>query len=83
MAESKILAWIINLIGIPAAVFGYISNPDNIKSTILFIFGLSFIMLRGYFFFVERRQRQREKEIDLWHKEQDKQDRINSMKKNP
>lgn len=38
------------------------------------------VMARLYFFVVDKRISIREKEIELWHLEQDKQDRINKSK---
>lgn len=80
MAQIK-WAWIIcDMLGIPVTVLGILANIDNVRSTILFMIALSYALPRCYFDIIARRQRTREKEIELWHKEQDKIDRINKNK---
>lgn len=79
MAEAKIV-WVLlaNLIGIPFYVYAFVANFDSIKSTVLFILAVLGLMVRGYFFIVQKRQAIREKEYELWDKEQTKRDKIKS-----
>jgi hypothetical protein len=81
MAQIKWTLIICDILGIPATFLGIVSNIDNIRSIILFILALTYIMFRLYYYAIQKQQAVREKEIDLWHKEQDKQERINKTKK--
>jgi hypothetical protein len=80
MAQIKWTLILCDMLGIPVAFLGIISNMDNIRSTILFIVGLIYIMTRLYFFVIQRGQAVRQKEIELWHQEQDKIERIEKKK---
>ena len=81
MAQIK-WAWIIcDMLGIPVTLLGIASNIDNIKSTILFIIAAIYLMIRAYYYAIRQQQAVREKDIDLWYKETDKQERINKNKK--
>lgn len=80
MATLKWSLIIADILGIPIWMIGIVSNMDNIRSAILFILGLMYVMTRMYFFVIQKKQAIREKEIDLWNKEQDKQDRIKKSK---
>lgn len=81
MAQIKWWAYVImDLFGLPFWLLGILKNLDNIKSSILFLVGLIYAMSRLYFYVVQRRQAVREKELNLWHQEQDKQDRIKKSK---
>lgn len=76
MATAK-LAWVLfDLLGLPVWLMGILSNLDNIKSLILFMLGVVYGGLRVYYYLKQKDQALREKELDLWHKEQDKLDRI-------
>lgn len=81
MAQIKWALILADIFGIPVTILGIIQNWDNIRSAILFLVGLTYLMSRLYFYVIQRRQAVREKEIDLWFREQDKQDRINKTKK--
>lgn len=81
MAQIKWAVWLADLLGISTTLLGFISNIDNVKSAILFILALTYMMFRIYFYVIQRQQSIREKEIDLWHQEQDKIERINKSKK--
>lgn len=76
MAQIKIAWLIVELLGWPLTVLGIVVNFDNLKSVILFIIALSFLMVRMYYYVVQKKQSVRDKELDLWSKEQDKIDRI-------
>lgn len=81
MAQIKWALILADLLGIPFYLLGIAENFGNIRSAILFIVGLTYIMFRMYFYVIQRRQAIRDKDIDLWHKEQDKEERINKNKK--
>lgn len=79
MASVK-LGWLLfEIIGWPVWLLGVVNNLDNWKSVFLTILAAIFLLVRLYYYHVQKRQAVREKEIDLWHKEQDKQDRINRI----
>lgn len=80
MAQVKWALIICDMLGISATLMGIFANLENVKSTVLFFLALIFLMLRLYFFVVQRRQAIREKDLELWHMEQDKEERINSKK---
>lgn len=69
MAETKIILFLANWIGYPLYIFAFISNLDNVKSTILFICAVLFFMVRTYFYIIKSKQQVREKEFDLKEKE--------------
>lgn len=76
------IGWLIaDWIGIPLSLLGIVINMDNIKSAVIAMLAMIYLMLRIYFYFIQKQQAVREKEIDLWFREQDKQDRINQNKK--
>lgn len=81
MAQIKWAVWLADLLGISTTLLGFISNIDNVKSAILFILALTYMMFRIYFYVVQRKQAVREKDLDLWHKETDKQERIKKNEK--
>lgn len=80
MAQVKWALILCDMLGIPATVLGIWANVDNIKSTILAILAIAYLMGTGYYRFRKMAQDEKSREIDLWHKEQDKQDRINKNK---
>lgn len=72
------IGWLIaDWLGIPLSLLGIVVNIDNIKSTVIALIAIIYLMIRTYFYFVQKQQAVREKEIELWHKMQDKQERIN------
>lgn len=77
MAQVKWALIICDMLGISATLMGILANWENVKSAILFFLALIFLMVRIYFYVLQKRQSVREKELELWHKEQDKQDRKN------
>lgn len=75
------LGWMIaDFLGIPAYMLGVYFNFDNVKSAILFIVGLIYVMIRAYYYAIQKNQSVREKELELWHKEMDKKERMNKIK---
>lgn len=81
MAQVKWALILCDMLGIPVTVLGIWANIDNIKSTVLFILALTYVMFRLYYYAIQKQQAVREKDLDLWHKEQDKIERINKAKK--
>ncbi len=81
MAQVKMIWLICDIFGIPITCLGIVANIDNIKSVILAILGIAYLMVRGYYFMVQKEQAVREKELDLWHREMDKEERIKKMSK--
>lgn len=74
---------LIDFIGIPTVFLGIADiwvKIDQGKSIIITILAASYVLLKMYWMDSERRQAKREKEIDLWHKEQDRIDRMNKNK---
>lgn len=70
------IGWlIVDWLGIPLSLLGIYLNLDNVKSAIIAILAIIYLMLRTYFYFVQKNQAVREKEISLWHLEQDKMER--------
>lgn len=57
MAETKFAAILLNLIGIPLCFLSFWQNLDNVKSAVLFMCALCFILIRMYFFVVWARQK--------------------------
>ncbi len=80
MAQVKWALILCDMLGIPVFFMGITANIDNVRSAVLFILATIYIMIRGYFFFVRQRQAVKEKDIELWHLNQDKQDRIKTKK---
>lgn len=81
VAQAKLMWIIADIIGLPVAFLGIITNLDNVKSAIIAILAIAYLMLRLYFYFVQKQQAIREKEYELWEKEMNKQDRILKMAK--
>lgn len=77
------IGWIIvDWLGIPLSLLGIYLNMDNIKSAIIAILGISYLMVRMYFYVVKSKQTVREKELSLWHLEMDKIEREEKRKQN-
>lgn len=76
MAQVKMIWLICDIFGIPLTVLGIVANIDNIKSVILAILAIAYLMGTGYYRFRRLAQEERAREIDLWHKEMDKKDRM-------
>lgn len=71
MATAKLTWFIIDLLGFPVWLAGIMSNLDNWKSLILMLIGCIYAGLRTYFYYVQKEQSVREKELELKHKELD------------
>ncbi len=64
MAEAKLAAIILNIIGIPLCFLAFIQNLDNVKSAVLFICALCFILIRMYFFVIWAKQKTEKNKLD-------------------
>lgn len=82
MAQVKMIWLICDIFGIPLTLLGIVANIDNIKSAILAILAIAYLMGTGYYRFRRLAQAERDRELDLWHKEMDKQERIRKMEEN-
>lgn len=71
MAETKLAAILLNLLGIPLCFYSFMQNIDNVKSAVLFIVALCFLMFRLYFFVVWAKQKTRKNELELEKMERD------------
>lgn len=80
MAQAKIVWLILDFLGIPITILGILTNMDNVKSAILAILGISYVMCRMYFYVVKSKQSVREKELELWDKEMNKFEREQKLK---
>lgn len=79
MAQAKILWLLADIIGIPMTILGFILNLDNVKSALIAMLAIIFLMIRLYYYVVQKKQAVREKEIELksqeitlWFREQEK-----------
>lgn len=81
MAQIKWALLIADMLGIPAYVIGFITNFGTVKAGVLFIVGLSYVLVRLYFYVAKKKLEIRKDEIDLWFREQEKQAHINKNKK--
>jgi len=80
MAQIKLVWILIDFLGVPLSLFGFIINLDNVKSTLIALLALIYLMCRVYFYVVQKEQAVREKELKLWHDEMDKFERQQKMK---
>lgn len=80
MAQSKMIWLICDFLGIPLSILGIIANMDNVKSAIIAVLGITYLMIRMYFYMIKAKQDVKEKDLDLWHKEMDKNDREEERK---
>lgn len=74
MAETKFALILFNLLGIPVYILGFFANLDNIKSAILFLLGLIYMMIQIYFNVIWAKQKTRMRELDIQQKEKDLKD---------
>lgn len=79
MAHAKLMWLIADIIGIPMTILGFILNIDNVKSAFIAIIVIIYLMIRLYYYVVQKKQAVRQKEIelksqeiDLWFREQEK-----------
>jgi len=80
MGQVKLVWILIDFLGVPLSLFGFIVNIDNIKSSIIAILAMIYLMCRVYFYIVQKKQAVREKDLKLWHDEMDKYERQQKMK---
>lgn len=87
ISKKKAMRMIIDIIGIPTMLLGIVDNIDNGRGIILSILAAAYASLRLYWLHSDKTQSYRkneqairDKELELWHKEQDKIDRMNKNK---
>lgn len=80
MAQAKMIWLLCDFFGIPLSILGIIANLDNVKSAIIAVLGISYLMVRMYFYVTKAKQDVRDKEFELWHKEMDKNEREEKIK---
>lgn len=74
--------WLIaDLIGIPTSLYGMWLNIDNIKSAIIALLVISYLSLRIYYYWKRSEIEIKEREIQLWEKELNKQERLEKRDK--
>ncbi len=82
MAQVKMIWLICDIFGIPITLLGIAANIDNVKSAIIAILAIAYLMVRGYFYYLKSDQAVREKELEIWHKQIDKEERLKKMTEN-
>ena len=70
MAQLKMLVILADIFGIPFYLLGMWENIDNGRGIILSILGAMYIILRMYYYNIDRHQRRRERDIEIWYKEE-------------
>lgn len=65
MAETKLTAILLNLIGIPFCFVSLFNRIDNLKGAISFLVALIFIGIRLYYFVIWANQKTRRTELEL------------------
>lgn len=76
MAQIKLMWLLCDFFGIPITLMGIIANIDNIKSIVLAILSVCYLLIRGYYYIKKEQQKLKEKDLDLWNKEEDKKERM-------
>lgn len=79
MAQAKMILILCDFLGIPFTLLGIVANIDNIKSAILAILAIAYLMGTGYYRFRRLAQDEKSRELDLWSKEMDKLERLAKM----
>lgn len=79
MAQVKMIWLICDIFGIPLTILGIFANIDNIKSVILAILAIAYLMGTGYYRFKRLAKEDEARSLDLWHKEMDKQERLKKI----
>lgn len=81
MAQVKWAIILADIFGIPISLLGIVANMDNIKSAIIAILAIAYLCCRMFYYVVQKKQAIRDKEYDLWNREQDKIERMEKRKK--
>lgn len=71
MAQIKWALIIADFLGIPITIMGIIENFNSVRGAVLLFVSLVYLMSRTYYSIVKNQQAVRDKELDLWHKEQE------------
>lgn len=64
MAETKFAVLILNLIGVPLCFIAFLDNLDNIKSAVIFLVALIFLMIRLYFYVIWAKQKTEKQKME-------------------
>ena len=64
MAETKFVALILNLIGIPLCFIAFWDNIDNVKSAVIFLVALTFLLIRIYFYVIWAKQKTEKQKME-------------------
>lgn len=71
------VGWLIaDWLGVPISFLGIIVNWDNILSKIIAGIGIVYLTIRTVFFYIDKRQTMKERNLKIWHDEQDKLERM-------
>jgi len=66
MLEVKaVMTGLFYVLGIPATLLGIIENYGTWKATVLFILSAVLILVKIYYFIIDKDQKRREKNMDL------------------
>ncbi len=66
MAEIKLLAFLINLLGFSAVIAGILTNLDNIKSGLLFMSGCVYLWTKIYNGYQDARKKKMDNDEKHW-----------------
>lgn len=80
MASAKLVWFVLDIFGGSIWLLGIVANSDNWKSLVLFALGCIYGAARIYYYIVQREQAKEEKELEIWHKRMDKEERVNGKK---
>lgn len=72
---AKVMWVICDLFGFPFSILYIINNLSDVKSLLLSLVLIGYGCTRWYYYARQKEQAVREKEYDLWHREQDKKER--------
>jgi magnesium-transporting ATPase (P-type) len=76
MAQIRALWILVDFFVGSFTIAGIVTNYDNFKAWVLFAASLTFLIIRGVVYVIQKKQAIKDKELDIWEKEQDKLDRI-------
>lgn len=64
MAETKFAVLILNLIGVPLCFIAFWNNIDNVKSAVIFLVALIFLLIRIYFYVIWAKQKTEKQRLE-------------------
>lgn len=82
--EAAKIGWFLlsYMVGVPLYIYAFIRNIESVKSTVLFILAVIFLLVRMYYYVKKNNQALREKEYDLWEREENKRFRQHTEERN-